>query len=275
MTRTLRALAAGVLLIPVFVGPGAFAQKSGGVLKVYFFDSPASMSIHEEATIAAEGPMMGVFNNLVMYKQDVPQSGLQSIVPDLASDWSWDEDKTQLTFRLREGVKWHDGKPFTAKDVQCTWDLLAGKSSDKLRINPRKVWYKNLEQVTANADYEVTFHLKRPQPAFIALLASGFSPVYPCHVPAREMRAHPIGTGPFKFVEFKPNESIKVVRNPDYWKPGRPYLDGIEYPIIKDVSTRLLSFIAGQEYVYSGVTMPEPKEAKNQRPQASRDIVIP
>src|SRR6266436_7803081 len=129
MTRTLRALAAGVLLIPVFVGPGAFAQKSGGVLKVYFFDSPASMPIHEEATIAAQGPMMGVFNNLVMYQQDVPQNVPQSIVPDLATDWSWDEDKTHLMFRLRQGVKWHDGKPFTAKDVQCTWDLLTGKSS--------------------------------------------------------------------------------------------------------------------------------------------------
>ena len=112
------------------------AQKSGGVLKVYFFDSPASMSIHEEATIAAEGPMMGVFNNLVMYKQDVPQSGFQSIVPDLATDWSWDEDKTQLTFRLREGVKWHDGKPFTAKDVVCTWDLLTGKSSREAAHQP-------------------------------------------------------------------------------------------------------------------------------------------
>ena len=60
------------------------------------------MSIHEETTNAAEGPMMGVFNNLVLYKQDVPQSGLQSIVPDLASEWSWDEDKTHLTFQLRE-----------------------------------------------------------------------------------------------------------------------------------------------------------------------------
>jgi peptide/nickel transport system substrate-binding protein len=162
MTRILRTLAAGVLLAPLFAGSGAFAQKSGGVLKVYFFDSPASMSIHEEATIAAQGPMMGVFNNLVMYRQDVSQSGLQSIVPDLATDWSWDEDKTQLTFRLRPGVKWHDGKPFTAKDVQCTWDLLTGKSAEKLRINPRKVWYKNLEKVGTNGDYEATFQLKAP-----------------------------------------------------------------------------------------------------------------
>ena len=165
---------AGTLLVAISATGAAFAQKQGGVLKVYFFDSPASMSIHEETTAAGQGPMMAVFNNLVLYKHDVPQSGLESIVPDLASEWSWDEDKTQLTFRLREGVKWHDGKPFTAKEVQCTWDLLTGKSSEKLRINPRKAWYKNLEEVTSSGDFEVTFHLKRPQPAFIALLASGF-----------------------------------------------------------------------------------------------------
>src|SRR5689334_23601174 len=103
---------AGILLGGAIWGHDAFAQKPGGVLKVYFFDSPASMSIHEEATIAGQGPMMGVFNNLVMYKQDVPRSGFESIVPDLATQWSWDEDKTQLTFTLRQGAKWHDGKPF-------------------------------------------------------------------------------------------------------------------------------------------------------------------
>ena len=139
--RTLAAV--GALLFAMSIAETALAQKRGGVLKIYFFDSPASMSIHEETTAAGQGPMMGVFNNLLLYKQDVPQSGLQSIVPDLASDWSWDEDKTQLTFRLREGVKWHDLKPFTAKDVQCTWDLLTGKSSEKLRINPRKALQKS------------------------------------------------------------------------------------------------------------------------------------
>src|SRR5713101_6706776 len=275
MTRTLRALAAGVLLIPLFVGPGAFAQKSGGVLKVYFFDSPASMSIHEEATIAAQGPMMGVFNNLVMYKQDVPQNSLQSIEPDLATEWSWDEDKSQLTFRLRQGARWHDGRPFTARDVQCTWDMLSGKSSEKLRVNPRKPWYRNLEEVTINGDYEVTFHLKRPQPAFIALLASGFSPVYPCHVSPRDMRSHPIGTGPFKFVEFKPNESIKITRNPDYWKRGRPYLDGIEYHIIKNVSTGVLAFVAGKVDMTSPYYLQVPvlNDVKNQLPEAICQLV--
>src|SRR5947207_3630775 len=230
------AIAAG-LLLGIAAGNSALAQKRGGILKIYFFDSPSSMSIHEEASFATQGPMMGVFNNLVMYRQDVPLANLETIVPDLASEWSWDEDKTALTFKLRQGVKWHDGKPFTAKDVKCTWDMLQGKTADKLRLNPRKAWYLNLEEVVANGDFEVTFRLKRPQPAFVALLASGWSPVYPCHVSARDMRQHPIGTGPFKFVEFKPNEHIKVARNPDYWKKERPYLDGIEYQIIKNVAT--------------------------------------
>jgi peptide/nickel transport system substrate-binding protein len=203
------------------------------------------MSIHEESTISTLAPMMGVFNNLVMFDQHVKQNSPPSIVPDLASAWSWNEEGTALTFTLRQGVKWHDGKPFSARDIQCTWDLLTGKASEKLRVNPRKSWYRNLDEVKVDGDYQVTFYLKRPQPAFIALLASGWSPVYPCHVTPRDMRTHPIGTGPFKFVEFKPNETIRVARNPDYWKPGRPYLDGIEFTIIKNPSTAIMAFAAG------------------------------
>src|SRR6201982_3227896 len=77
----------------------------------------------------------------------------------------------------------------------------------------------------------------------LALPASGYSPIYPCHVPPRDMRQHPIGTGPFKFVEFKPNEYVKVTKNPDYWKKGRPYLNGIEYTIIRNLSTAILAFV--------------------------------
>ena len=89
----------------------AVAQKSGGVLKVSFFDNPASMSLLEEATGAALRPMMGVFNNLVMYDQHVAQNSPQSIVPDLATGWAGSEDGKELTFPLRQGVKWHDGQP--------------------------------------------------------------------------------------------------------------------------------------------------------------------
>src|SRR5499433_1026651 len=275
MKRYLGAFAmAGPLLAGLAAEP-ALAHRSGGILKMYSPDSPASMSIHEEATFVAEGPMMGVFNNLVMFDQHVKQNSLDSIVPDLATGWSWNEDGTELTLLLREGVRWHDGTPFTAKDVQCTFDLLTGKSGEKLRVNPRKSWYRNLEAVTPNGDYEVTFHLKRPQPAFLTALAGGYSPVYPCHVAPRDMRSHPIGTGPFKFVEFKPNERITVTRNPNYWKAGRPYLDGIVYPIIKNPSTRTLAFVSRQIDMIQPYTIFAPllREVRAQAPEAICELV--
>src|SRR6516162_7171299 len=271
MMRRLPTLAAtAALLLSCLVAEAAFAQKAGGILKMYHFDSPASLSLHEEVTYAALGPGMGLFNNLVMFDQHVPQASLESIVPDLATEWSWDPSKTELSFRLRNGVKWHDGKPFTANDVKCTWDTLLGKSSEKFRLNPRRAWYRNLDEVTVENDHEVTFRLKRPQPSFVALLASGWSPVYPCHVPPREMRSQPIGTGPFKLAEFKPNEAIKVRRNPEYWKKDRPYLDGIDYTIIKNPSTRVLAFIAGKFDMTTpyNLTIPLMRDIQNQAPQA-------
>ena len=144
MTRDLRVLAAtGSLLLALSAANAAFAQKQGGILRLGHFDSPASMSMLEESTQAVNRPMSGVFNNLVMFDQQVPQNSLRSIVPDLATSWAWNEEGTELTFPLRHDVKWHDGKPFTAADVKCTIDLLMGKAKDKLRINPRKSWYVN------------------------------------------------------------------------------------------------------------------------------------
>jgi peptide/nickel transport system substrate-binding protein len=252
------------------IGAVSAEPKHGGILKMYHRDSPASASIHEEATVSANVPFMGVFNNLVLYQQDVPQNSLQSIVPELATSWSWSADNKDLTFKLREGVRWHDGKPFTSQDVKCTWDMLMDKSSVKLRRNPRKTWYGNVTEITTNGDYEATFHLQRPQPALLALLASGHSPVYPCHVSPAEMRAHPIGTGPFEFVEFKQNESIKVARNPDYWKKDRPYLDGIEFTIIPNRSTAILAFVAGRfDMTFPNeVTVPLLKDVMSQAPKA-------
>jgi peptide/nickel transport system substrate-binding protein len=261
---------AAALAMVAFTTP-AIAQKPGGILKIHLLDSPASMSIHEEVTVVAERPMMAVFNNLVVFDQHIAQNSMASIRPELAKSWSWNEEGTELTFQLRDGVKWHDGEKLTAADVKCTWDLLAGRSADHFRVNPRKAWYSNLTEVKTNGDDQVTFVLKRPQPSFIALLASGVSPVYPCHVSAAQMRQHPIGTGPFKFVEFKPNESIKLTRNPDYWKPGLPYLDGIEYTVSRNRSTIILAFIARQyDLTFAGsVSVPLMHDIENQRKDAT------
>jgi peptide/nickel transport system substrate-binding protein len=275
MIRSGRIMVAAVgLTLALGAADAALAQKEGGVLKVYHRDSPASMSIHEEGSYSVMMPMMPVFNNLVLFDQHVAQNSLKSIVPELATSWAWNEDGTELTFKLRTGVKWHDGKPFTAADVKCTWDLLQDKGKDKFRINYRGSWYFNLTDVTTKGDDEAVFHLKRLQPSFLLLLASGVSPVYPCHVTPAQMRQHPIGTGPFKFVEYRPNQDIKLTRNPDYWKPGLPHLDGIDFTIIPNRSTAILAFVAGKfdmTFPYE-VSIPLLKDVKDQSPQAICEV---
>lgn len=274
-----RFMHAGALAVGLLAATGtmeaAMAQKNGGVLKAYHRGTPPSGSIHEEATNSTLSPYMGVFNNLIIYDQHIAKNSLDTIRPDLAESWSWNGDHTKLTFKLRSGVKWHDGKPFTARDVKCTWDLLQGKRKAKMRKNPRKAWYKNLDEVTTNGDFEATFHLKRSQPAFVALLASGYSPVYPCHVAPKKMRTHPVGTGPFKFVSLKQNEHVKFTKNQNYWKKGKPHLDGIEWTIIKSRSTRVLAFVAGKfDMTFNvDVTIPLLKDVKSQAPHAICELV--
>lgn len=245
------------------------AQKSGGTLRMYNSTNPPSASIHEETTIATSFSFSAVFNNLVRFDPMQERNSPENIQSDLAASWTWDASRTKLTVKLREGVRWHDGKPFTSKDVQCTWHRLNGKEKDYLRRNPRLAWYENLIEVTTNGDYEATFVLSKPQSSFLSMLASGYSPVYPCHVSGREMRVRPIGTGPFRFVEFKSNEVIRLEKNKDYWKKGFPYLDAVEWRIVANRSTRMLAFQAGEfdMTMMVDVTVPLYKEFREKAPR--------
>src|ERR1700756_4439474 len=121
MKRYLRVFAAAASLLLAAAAEPASAQKHGGILKLYSWDSPPSVSILDGPNPIGQRTIAPVFNNLIMFDQHVKQNSLSSIVPDLATGWSWNEEGTAVTFPLRQGIKWHDGKPFTAKDVQCTW----------------------------------------------------------------------------------------------------------------------------------------------------------
>src|SRR5437868_12287082 len=112
--RSVKTLAAAALLLLPAYHVASAEPKQGGILKMYHRDSPASASIHEEATYSTNVPFMPVFNNLVLFKQSVAQNSLDALEPELATSWSWSADNKTLTFALRDGVKWHDGKPFTA-----------------------------------------------------------------------------------------------------------------------------------------------------------------
>src|ERR1700736_905110 len=98
----------GLLGMALIAATPGLAQKQGGTLHVAHRDSPASMSIHEEGTVGVIMPMMGVFNNLMIYDQHVAKNDIATIVPELATEWTWNADDTALTLKLRDGVRWHD-----------------------------------------------------------------------------------------------------------------------------------------------------------------------
>jgi peptide/nickel transport system substrate-binding protein len=271
MRKRMAFVAASLVVFGVAATP-ALAQKAGGTFHISHRENPPSASIHEEATISVNQPFMAVFNNLVVFDPREKVNSADKIVPDLADSWAWDDSKTKLTFKLHPGVKWHDGKPFTAKDVKCTFDAVDGADdkADFIRKSPRKIWYQNVKEIKVNGDLEVTFELKHPQASILAMLASGYSPVYACHATGRDMRSKPLGTGPFKVTEFKRNEVIKLVKNPDYFKKGRPYLDAIEWKIVPNRSTRMLGFQTGQfDMTFdSDVTFPLLKDVMDQKKDA-------
>ncbi len=250
------------------------APKAGGVLNAMLREDPPSLSIHEEATIATNWPMMSCYNNLVLFDALRGQESPDTIIGELAEKWEWKDAGTTLVFTLRQGVHWHDGQPFTSKDVKYTFDLVreAPGMTARLRLNPRKAWYSQVQSVNASDPSTVIFRLKRPQPSLLNLLASGYSPVYPAHVPPAELRTRCLGTGPFKLKDYRPGELIEMVRNPDYFIKGRPYLDGIRYIIIKERGTRVAALQAGQ----LDVTMPQEgsKTAAEQLKRAVPSMIV-
>jgi peptide/nickel transport system substrate-binding protein len=255
-----------ILIVALAIAPAAAQApapviregKPGGVLRpVLREDLPQGFAIHESATNSVTWPAMPCYSNLVLYDQTKRLGRVETIVPELAEKWSWQDGYRNLVFFLRRDVRWHDGQPFTSKDVKFTFDVVreAADAPAKLRINPRKDWYANVDAIEAPDPYTVVFRLKRPQPSLVAMLASGYSPVLPAHVPLAEHRSRCIGTGPFKFKEWKRGQSVELVRNPDYFVKGRPYLDGVRYTVIVERGTRVAALQAGQiDVAYPGET---------------------
>lgn len=227
----------------------ADAAKPGGILRMTLReDPPQGFAIHETATISTVWPAMPCLSNLVLYDPLKPTESPDTIIGELAERWSWQDNHRTLVFFLRKNVRWHDGKPFTSRDVKFTFDMVreAPDAQAKLRLNPRNDWYAQVEAIEAPDPHTVVFRLKRPQPSLLAMLASGYSPVYAAHVPPASYRTGCVGTGPFKLKEWRKGEFVEYVRNPDYFVPGRPYLDGIRYVVIKERGTRIAALQAGE-----------------------------
>jgi peptide/nickel transport system substrate-binding protein len=271
------ALPSIVLLLTLVLAPPATGQtpKHGGSLNLMLREelSPG-FAIHETGTISTVWPAMPCFNNLVLFDPLKKTESVETIIGELAEKWSWQDSYRNLVFFLRKGVKWHDGQAFTSRDVKFTFDMLreAADAPAKLRINPRKDWYANIEAVEAADPHTVVFRLRKPQPSLLLMLASGYAPVYAAHVPPASYRTGCVGTGPFKLKEWRKGEYVEFVKNPDYFVKGRPYLDGLKYLIIAERGTRQAALQAGKlDVAFPGETT---KTAAEQLKKAVPQLVV-
>jgi peptide/nickel transport system substrate-binding protein len=182
-----------------------------------------------------------IYSGLVTFDKDLNPVG------DLAESWEFSRDCRDLTFRLRPGVKWHDGQPFTADDVVFTWQTTV----DEKVPSPYKSEYALVESVQAEGPSVVRVHYKQP---FAKALSNWATAMLPKHLLERYVRegrireapqnwAAPVGTGPYRFKELRSGEKIVLVSNPDYWD-GRPYISRIVYRIIPSQATTFLELKA-------------------------------
>ncbi len=239
------ALIAGIgLTVFSLVGEPALAQRRGGTLVQITQPEPPSLGSYISTANPVGQVASKIYDGLLEYDFDLKP------LPSLAESWTVSEDGKTVTFRLRSGVKFHDGQPMTSADVQFTFMEVLKK------VHPRGI--NTFAEVTAidTPDAQtVVFRLNRPAPYMMAALSGYESPILPKHVFSQgDIRTHqnanrPIGTGPFKFVEWRRGEFVRLDRNADYWKPGLPYLDRIVVRFIGDTGTRAAALERGEAHI--------------------------
>ena len=171
-----------------------------------------------------------------------------NVIPDLAESWDYSEDGLTLTFHLKENAQWHDGEPVTAEDVKYTFDYI--KEHDTCVFNSNMAIVDSIE---ASDDYTVVFHMNSADMSFVSSLSWYGTFILPEHIYNNGQdwsendatQNHPIGSGPFKFVEYRQGEGMTLEANPDY-HDGAPKLDRLVYSIVPDDTTAMQALINGE-----------------------------
>jgi peptide/nickel transport system substrate-binding protein len=268
--RPLRALFAVCLTLALGLSMPARAQddkpRRGGVLNWFDYGDPGRLDIHAESPLVVQQATAGIYSGLLHYEPDDPTK----IVGDLAERWTASPDGKTYTFHLRRNVKWHDGAPFTAADVKATFDRLLNPDfkSPKCGASLKPM----VASVEALDPYTVEVKLKYTAAPFIASVASAWCRVVARHVLAKfnndlSGAESQIGTGPFKLKKYERGSVIEWERNPDYFLPGLPYLDGVKQFILVGGPTQLAAAKAGRLHLW-GVYPPMKKSQADELKRA-------
>jgi peptide/nickel transport system substrate-binding protein len=221
--------------------------KAGGTLNVVIQPEPPGLMLG----ILQNGPVQmvsgDIYESLLRYNFDL------SPEPQLAESWEISEDGKTYTFKLREGVVFHDGTPFTSADVKFSMDVFLRETHSRMRT-----YMEHVESIETPDDHTVVFNLKYPFGPFLGIFEAGTAPMIPRHIYEgtdfvnNEANNTPIGTGPFKFKEWAKGSYIHFVKNEDYYMDGLPYVDEVYYHVIPDAASRAVAYETGKVDVLPG-----------------------
>ena len=248
---------AALALCAAVAGTPAAAQKAGGTLVQITQPEPPNLAPYISTSAPIGQVTAKIYDGLLEYNFDLKPKA------SLAESWDVSPNGKSVTFKLRKDVKFHDGKPFTAADVQFTiMDVLK-------KVHPRGInTFRDVTAVETPDEYTAVFKLANAAPYMLSALSGYESPMLPKHVFSQgDIRTHtnanqPIGTGPFKFVEWRRGELVRLDKNPDYWRKGQPYLDRVVVRFINDEATRTAALEKGEAHVagFGGVPYNDAKK---------------
>jgi len=233
MTRRAALKMAGAVALPALIRPAIAAEPS--TLRVAFAIQPATLDPQKMR-------VGGVDYNYVYncFSRLTAQDAKLQVLPDLATSWDSSEDLKTWTFHLRPGVKFHNGKPLTSSDVAFTFKRILDKDvGSVLRVN-----FQIVDSIEAVDPLTVKFNLSIPYADFAPAVAA-YQAAIVCESAADTLTTHPIGSGPFRFVEYRPGDQLVMERNPDYFKPGVPMLDRVVIRIIPEFTTAVAALESG------------------------------
>ncbi len=201
-----------------------------------------------------------IYNGLVALDRDgTPR-------PDLARSWDFAPDGRTVTFRLVEGVRWHDGEPFTSADVKFSFE----EALFRFHARARAGLAPAVESIETPDAKTVVFRLRRPHPALLRQLDVTEAPIIPRHVYAGKdlnqnpANLRPVGTGPFRFESYSRDDQVVLVRNPGYFKANLPRLDRLVFRILPNANTQLNAFLAGEVDMLARVSAIDAQRLKGQ-----------
>ncbi len=248
------ALALSVLLVSgLLAAASAQGTKGAGTLRAALNADPPNMDPHRSNAAVDRQVFQNLFDKLVDMDENL------QIVPMLAASWTTSPDGKTVTFKLRQGVKFHDGAPFDANAVKYNFERM----QDPKFPSARRTEVQPVQKVTVVDPYTIALSLDKPySPLLYALTDRAGMMVSPAEAQkaGANFALHPVGTGPFAFVEKIPQDHITLQRNPNYWVKGEPYVDRIIYRPFTDDNARVANLKSGDVDIIDVVPAPQVKQ---------------